>query len=88
MFQEKSKANTLYFWDGERKIDLVLAYEEEEDVNSENREKRKTFERNLQEKGLQLELEPSYVSTWRFSRFQLRTFLLISEVSRQEDELP
>ena len=63
-FQEKAQADTLHFWDGERKIDIVLAFEDDENGPEDIRkaEKRKTFQRNLEEQGLELELEPSHVS--------------------------
>ena len=67
--QEKSHEATLYFWDGIRKIDMVLAFVdvEKDDDNKEEYErileKRKTFVRNLEKQGLELELEPSKVST-------------------------
>ena len=63
-FQEKSQADTLHFWDGERKIDIVLAFEDDENGPEDIRkaEKRKTFQRNLEEQGLELELEPSHVN--------------------------
>ena len=62
--QEKSQADTLHFWDGERKIDIVLAFEDDENGPEDIRkaEKRKTFQRNLEEQGLELELEPSHVN--------------------------
>ena len=71
---KKSFAETLYFWDGTRKIDLVLAYEAtptasvdgntstEEQIRQWHRKrKREYFEQKLLEKGLELELEPSQV---------------------------
>ena len=63
-FQEKSQTDTLHFWDGERKIDMILAYEDEENGPDDIKkaEKRKTFQKNLEEQGLELELEPSNVS--------------------------
>ena len=67
--QEKSHEATLYFWDGIRKIDMVLAFvdvEKDDDNNEEYErilEKRETFVRNLEKQGLELELEPSKVST-------------------------
>lgn len=62
-FQEKAQADTLHFWDGERKIDIILAYEDDENGGDEEKkaEKRKTFQRRLESKGLELELEPSHV---------------------------
>ena len=70
-FQEKSHTDTLHFWDGERKIDMILAYEDEENGEEDDKktEKRKTFQRNLEEQGLELELEPSSVSIFFFNIF-------------------
>ena len=64
MFQEKSQTDTLHFWDGERKIDMILAYEDDKENGPDDikkAEKRKTFQKNLEEQGLELELEPSNV---------------------------
>ncbi|XP_040579928.1 anoctamin-5 isoform X2 [Lepeophtheirus salmonis] len=55
------RSDTLYFWDGVRKIDIVLAYLEEDEndeIGFQHSEIRKTFERNLRNEGLELELEP------------------------------
>ena len=43
---------------------MVLAYEDEDNGQDDIKkaEKRKNFERNLEEQGLELELEPSHVS--------------------------
>lgn len=46
----------LYFEDGRRRIDFVLAYPVGEDT-AQNAETRKSFEQNLQRDGLQLERE-------------------------------
>lgn len=63
--QEKSQTDTLHFWDGERKIDMILAYVEDDDNGQsediKKAQKRKTFQRNLEKQGLELELEPSDV---------------------------
>jgi hypothetical protein len=56
--------DTLYFWDGVRKIDMVLAFEDGEGNSEEDEEKanrRRVFIRNLGAQGLDLELEPSRV---------------------------
>ena len=66
ILQEKSHTDTLHFWDGERKIDMILAYEDDDNGEEDDKkaEKRKTFQRNLEEQGLELELEPSNVSNF------------------------
>ena len=48
---------------------MILAYEDEENGEEDDKkaEKRKTFQRNLEEQGLELELEPSSVSIFFFS---------------------
>ena len=57
----KSQPKPLYFRDGRRQIDYILAYQEHPDKEEEWREKRKDkrehFERNLTEQGLELEQE-------------------------------
>jgi len=70
-FEEKAQADTLHFWDGERKIDMVLAFEDDENGPEDIRkaEKRKTFQRNLEEQGLELELEPSHRSADKKTNF-------------------
>ena len=72
----KSRSDTMFFRDGERRIDMVLAYEsdgeEDEDDEEEEEEgaepdeqtraqKREQFEQNLVEQGLELELEEAKV---------------------------
>ncbi|XP_022244136.1 anoctamin-5-like isoform X2 [Limulus polyphemus] len=52
--------NTLYFRDGKRRIDFVLVYKDLSDPQKE--EKRKIFEANLKEEGLELELEDKSLS--------------------------
>ena len=51
----------LYFRDGKRKIDYILAYQEQPekppDWREKRREKREHFEKNLKERGLELEQE-------------------------------
>ncbi len=61
----KAQVDTLYFWDGVRKIDLVLAFEDLDDNDDYHQiiVRRKTFIRNLETQGLKLELEPSRVSS-------------------------
>ena len=43
---------------------MILAYEDDDNGEEDDKkaEKRKTFQRNLEEQGLELELEPSNVS--------------------------
>ncbi|XP_035456475.2 anoctamin-5 isoform X2 [Spodoptera frugiperda] len=63
---------SLFFRDGKRKIDIVLAYEEDPMATSESeirkRAYRKTFHENLEKEGLELELEDKCLSwdhkTW------------------------
>lgn len=49
----------MFFKDKKRKIDYVLAFEDEQD--EKKKERRRQFEENLQEEGLQLEIEPKEV---------------------------
>ena len=64
LFQEKSQIDTLHFWDGERKIDMVLAYDDDDETTEDRKDvKRMAFQRNLEKQGLQLELEPAQVKT-------------------------
>ena len=56
----EEKRNSLKFRDGERQIDFVLVYGETEDPKK--KERRETFEQNLQEEGLELEYEDKKVS--------------------------
>ncbi|XP_052748991.1 anoctamin-4 isoform X1 [Galleria mellonella] len=64
---------SLLFRDGRRRIDMVLAYEEEDygvmtEAEAKRREHRKTFQENLIKEGLELELENKCLSfdekTW------------------------
>ena len=55
---------TLTFRDGQRRIDMVLAYPDESEIGPDAIKRqtyRKTFENNLFKQGLQLEVEPSAV---------------------------
>lgn len=58
-FGEKSVNNSLYFADGLRSIDFVLAWnpDENESVERTNAKKREIFERNLINEGLEIECE-------------------------------
>ena len=49
--------NSLYFKDGKRRIDFVLVVR----PNSDGEEYRETFERNLEQDGLELEYEAAFV---------------------------
>ena len=55
--------STLYFQDGVRKIDFVLAYE---DTDYRKNEYRKMFQENLRKAGLEIELEDKSVSSTLF----------------------
>ena len=50
---------TLYFTDNKRTIDYILVYTDDED--SENKLRRKTYEQNLVDEGLELEKEDKSV---------------------------
>ena len=63
-YQAKPTAESLYLSDGVRRIDMVLAYEDEEQ-GSKKTKKREIFEKNLREQGLQLETELKTVSIGR-----------------------
>lgn len=54
MINEKA---TLFFRDGKRKIDYVLAYEPGDSEDPKKEQRRKTFEKNLVEESLELEHE-------------------------------
>ena len=59
-FQElDQKRQTLYFRDGKRKIDFILAYQDTEDGKKVY--KRSLFEQNLRKEGLELEQEDKKV---------------------------
>lgn len=60
MYEELvNNSNQLKFRDGERKIDMVLCYEESDDENEgwDKRDKRRTFHEQLKKEGLELEFE-------------------------------
>ena len=65
LLQVKAHVDTLYFWDGVRKIDIVLAFVDPSHDSEEEAEKivkRNVFIRNLEAQGLHLELETSKVT--------------------------
>ena len=37
-FQMKSRSDTMFFWDNERRIDMVLAYEDDEEDDEDEEE--------------------------------------------------
>ncbi|XP_042885220.1 anoctamin-4-like isoform X2 [Penaeus japonicus] len=53
--QVRKTVETLFFRDNKRKIDFVLVYKDDED--DERTERRRVFEHNLREEGLELETE-------------------------------
>ncbi|KAK7492990.1 hypothetical protein BaRGS_00015720, partial [Batillaria attramentaria] len=54
---ENSEERTLFFNDGVRRIDYVLAYKQETDSDEKKKTRREVFEANLQKAGLALERE-------------------------------
>lgn len=59
--EDRNREKLIYFDDGSRRrIDFVLAYEEDEDLSAEKRDKvqlyRKKYLQNLQDAGLELEM--------------------------------
>ncbi|XP_068222524.1 anoctamin-5-like [Palaemon carinicauda] len=54
-YQVRKTVETLFFRDNKRRIDFVLAYKEEDDP--EKVERRRVYEQNLKEEGLELETE-------------------------------
>ena len=82
--QVRRKVDTQYFWDNKRKIDMVLAYREDDDLVRAH--KRKTFQANLISEGLELELEDKKVSSpttyekqlWIFIKMRYMKLLLLS----------
>ncbi|XP_022079284.1 anoctamin-4-like isoform X4 [Acanthaster planci] len=56
--EEKKDGADLYFHDGHRRIDYILAYRRgDSDKDARRANKRKEFEKNLLEEGLQIEIE-------------------------------
>ena len=54
-----AKRETLFFRDGIRRIDFVLAYKD--NLEDHKLDKRVTFEKNLEEEGLEIEYEDKLV---------------------------
>ena len=61
--QAKPSSESHYFSDGVKRIDMILAYQEDTDKNRTNK-KREVFEKLLTEQGLELETEYKTVSDW------------------------
>ena len=59
--QAKPSSESHYFNDGVKRIDMVLAYQEDNDKNR-SKKKREVFEKLLNEQGLELETEHKAVS--------------------------
>lgn len=57
--QVRRRVDTQYFWDNTRKIDMVLAYRDDDDVSKAHR--RKAFTSNLMSEGLEIEVEEKEV---------------------------
>lgn len=72
MVQDPAKEETMYFNDGVRRIDYVLAYEPGTTADKENRRaKREYFQKELEKEGLQLEFEAAEVWLHALNRFLL-----------------
>lgn len=83
--------NTLYFLDGKRRIDLILAYTDKEDDDGKEedmRRKRQTFQENILNEGLDLEEEDKKVlgNDLRFLFF-IQRLLSILPISRVHNHL-
>ena len=65
LHKARSMVETLYFRDNKRSIDYILVYRDDEDAESKQR--RKTYEQNLVNEGLELEKEDKSVSSWMYS---------------------
>ena len=55
-FKAKPSNETHYFNDGHRRIDMVLAYQQQDDKERSKR-KLEVFEKHLKEEGLEIEIE-------------------------------
>lgn len=56
-----AKRETLFFRDGKKRIDFVLAYRDGEDAHK--KEKRDIFEKNIMEEGMEIEYEDKLVKS-------------------------
>ena len=56
LFKAKPSNETHYFNDGNRRIDMVLAYQQQDDKGRSKR-KLEVFEKHLKEEGLEIETE-------------------------------
>ena len=68
---------SLYFTDGKKRIDMVLAFEDH-DGNPKKVKKREVFEKHLRDQGLHLELETKSV----------RFFLFLKQDARITEQSP
>ena len=62
--QAKPSSESHYFNDGIKRIDMILAYQDEND-KTRVKKKREVFEKLLKEQGLELETEYKTVSDFR-----------------------
>ena len=62
---------SLYFTDGKKRIDMVLAFEDH-DENPKKVKKREVFEKHLRDQGLHLELETKSVRFFLFLKQDAR----------------
>ena len=61
--QAKPSSESHYFNDGVKRIDMILAYQDEND-KTRDKKKREVFEKLLKEQGLELETEYKTVSAF------------------------
>lgn len=66
LLQEQNESQTLYFQDGRRRIDFVLAHEENASEKENRKAKRDYFEKELRREGLELEYEEASVGVVKF----------------------
>ncbi|KAH7934013.1 hypothetical protein HPB49_020316 [Dermacentor silvarum] len=82
---QDEEVRSLYFQDGKRRIDFVLAYLKGDDSGAENY--RRIFEDNLLKEGLDLELEDAAASAV-VSLLQSADLYMFGRVKRWQDQLP